>query len=289
MKEKRRVFIAEDHAVLRQGLRALLDAGGEFEVVGEAEDGAEAVRRITASHPDLVLLDLNMPKMDGISVIKDLKKRYPEIKILVLTMFKTEEYVLEVFHSGAEGYCLKSSSYDELLMGIRAVLSGKRFISPEISDSVLEGYIEGRKTVKEKSSWDTLTQREREVLKSGPYIPISAVAASMWMSASTKRRRPGWFILRKGTINWKHIWNPRMRISVWKGRSASIWDFRWNSSKRTYRFSEKVSAKIKCSRRPSDISFFNERPRAIRSCAGMMPWTSQGERRPFILPYPATS
>jgi DNA-binding NarL/FixJ family response regulator len=91
--------------------------------------------------------------------------RCPDIKILVLTMFNTEEYVLEVFHSGAEGYCLKSSSYDELLMGIRAVLSGKRFISPEISDKVLEGYLEGRKTIKQRSSWDTITQREREVLK----------------------------------------------------------------------------------------------------------------------------
>ena len=148
MKRKESVFIAEDHAVLRQGLRALLDASGQYKVIGEAEDGAEAIRGITTTHPDIVLLDLNMPKMDGISVIKDLKKRYPEIKILVLTMFKTEEYVLEVFHSGAEGYCLKSSSYDELLMGIRAVLSGKRFISPEISDSVLEGYIEGRKNRK---------------------------------------------------------------------------------------------------------------------------------------------
>ena len=165
MKEIKRVFIAEDHGVLRAGLRSLLDATGELKVVGEAEDGAEAIRRITACDPDLVLLDISMPKMDGISVIKDLKKRYPDIKILVLTMFKTEEYVLEVFHSGAEGYCLKSSSYDELLMGIQAVLSGKRFISPEISENVLEGYLEGRKTVKEKSSWDTLTQREREVLK----------------------------------------------------------------------------------------------------------------------------
>ena len=165
MKEKKSIFIAEDHAVLRQGLRSLLDANGEFKVVGEAADGADAIRLITNCNPDLVLLDLNMPKMDGISVIKDLKKRYPDIKILVLTMFKTEEYVLEVFQSGAEGYCLKSSPYDELLLGIRAVLSGKRFISPDISDSVLEGYLEGKRTLKTKSSWDTLTQREREVLK----------------------------------------------------------------------------------------------------------------------------
>jgi DNA-binding NarL/FixJ family response regulator len=165
MMEKKRIVIAEDHAILRQGLRSLLDSNDNLEVVGEAEDGLEAIRCIEKNNPDLVLLDLSMPRMDGISVIKEIKKTYPEIKILALTMYKKEEYVLEVFQSGAEGYCIKSSPYDELLMGIRAVLSGKQFISPEISGKVLEGYLEGQKTIKEKSSWDTLTQREREVLK----------------------------------------------------------------------------------------------------------------------------
>jgi DNA-binding NarL/FixJ family response regulator len=165
MTEKKRIVIAEDHAILRQGLMSLLSSNDDLEVVGEAEDGLEAIRCIEKNNPDLVLLDLSMPRMDGISVIKEIKKTYPETKILALTMYKKEEYVLDVFQSGAEGYCLKSSSYDELLMGIRAVLSGKQFISPEISGKVLEGYLEGQKTIKEKSSWDTLTQREREVLK----------------------------------------------------------------------------------------------------------------------------
>jgi DNA-binding NarL/FixJ family response regulator len=165
MKRKKRIVIAEDHAILRQGLRSLLGSNDDLEVIGEAEDGLEAIRCIEKNHPDLVLLDLSMPRMDGISVIKEIKKTYPEVKILALTMYKREEYVLEVFQSGAEGYCLKSSSYDELLVGIRAVLSGKQFISPEISGKVLEGYLEGQKTIKEKSSWDMLTQREREVIK----------------------------------------------------------------------------------------------------------------------------
>ena len=165
MNEKKRIVIAEDHAILRQGLRSLLSSHDDLEVVGEAEDGLEAVRCIETNNPDLVLLDLSMPKMDGISVIKEIKSRHTETKILALTMYRKEEYVLEVFKSGAEGYCLKSSPYDELLIAIRAVLSGKHYVSPEVSEKVLEGYLEGRKTIRKKSSWDTLTQREREVLK----------------------------------------------------------------------------------------------------------------------------
>jgi DNA-binding NarL/FixJ family response regulator len=165
MKKKKRIFIAEDHAILRQGLRSLLSSRDDLEVVGEAEDGLETIRCVGESKPDLVLLDLSMPRMDGISAIKEIKKSYPETKILALTMYKKEEYILEVFKSGAEGYCLKSSDYEELLIAIKAVLSGKQFISPEVSEKVLEGYLEGQKTIKEKSSWDTLTQREREVLK----------------------------------------------------------------------------------------------------------------------------
>jgi len=160
-----RIVIAEDHTILRDGLRSLLESRGNFEVVGEAADGMEAIRRINELAPDLVLLDLNMPKMGGISVIKEIKNQSHETKILALTMYKDEEFILETFKSGVNGYCIKSSSSEELLMAIRAVLAGKQYVSPEISDKVLEGYIEGRKTIKKKSSWDTLTQREREVLK----------------------------------------------------------------------------------------------------------------------------
>jgi DNA-binding NarL/FixJ family response regulator len=165
MRDKKRVVIVEDHAILRQGLRSLLDSQEDLEVVGEAEDGLEAVRCIEKNMPDLVLLDLNMPKMDGISVIKETKSNCPGTKIIALTQHKKEEYILEAFRSGAAGYCLKSSPYDELLTAINAVLENKMYVSPEISGKVLEGYIEGQKKIREKSSWDTLTQREREVLK----------------------------------------------------------------------------------------------------------------------------
>jgi DNA-binding NarL/FixJ family response regulator len=162
---KKRIVIAEDHTILRQGLKALLKSNDNLEVVGEAEDGLEAVRCVDKKTPDLLLLDLNMPRMDGISVINEIKKRHPETKIIVLTMHMQEEYILEAFRSGAQGYCLKASSHDELIMAINAVLSGKFYVSPEISGKVLEGFLEGQRNIKKRSSWDTLTQREKEVLK----------------------------------------------------------------------------------------------------------------------------
>ena len=103
--------------------------------------------------------------MNGISVIKEIKQNFPETKILALTMFKNEEYILEAFRSGADGYCVKSSSYEELEMAIRAVLSGKNYVSSEVSDKVLEGYLESTKKIKKESSWEKITSREREVLK----------------------------------------------------------------------------------------------------------------------------
>jgi DNA-binding NarL/FixJ family response regulator len=162
---KKRIVIAEDHTILRQGLKALLKSNDNLEVVGEAEDGLEAVRCVDKKTPDLLLLDLNMPRMDGISVINEIKKRHPETKIIVLTMHMQEEYILEAFRSGAQGYCLKASSHDELIMAINAVLAGKFYVSPEISGKVLEGFLEGQRSIKKKSSWDMLTQREKEVLK----------------------------------------------------------------------------------------------------------------------------
>lgn len=165
MTEKTKIIIAEDHTILREGLCHLLETQEEYEIVGQAADGKEAIKQVENKQPDLILLDISMPRMNGISVIKDIKARYPDTRIMVLTVHKSEEYILETFQSGADGYCLKYANHKELLLGIKNIMSGKRFISPEISDKVLEGYLEGKKTLKPESTWHTLTQREKEILK----------------------------------------------------------------------------------------------------------------------------
>lgn len=165
MSEKTKVLIAEDQKILREGLRALLNTSEEYEVVAEAEDGLGAIRAVAKHTPDLLLLDLSMPKMGGIAAIKEIKAQYPETKIMALTIHKSDDYILAAYEAGADGYCLKDASHEELLRSMKNVLLRKPYFSPDIAEKVLEGYLEGRKALKSRSSWDTLTQREKEVLK----------------------------------------------------------------------------------------------------------------------------
>lgn len=165
MGEKQRVVIAEDHTILREGLRMLLASNPALEVVAEAEDGLEAFRYAETLKPHLILMDLSMPRMSGMGAIQEIKKQCPQTKILVLTVHSTEEYILAALKAGADGYVLKDATHSELMLAINCVLSGKSYLSPGISEKVIEGYLEGRKTLKTQAPWETLTQREQEVLK----------------------------------------------------------------------------------------------------------------------------
>ena len=165
VKKKYRVVIAEDHTLFREGLKALISLEPDFEVVGEAENGIAAMRCIEKLKPDLVLVDLTMPRVDGFATIKELKRLYPQTKILVLTGHKAEEFVLETLQSGANGYVVKEADHRELLLAMRSVLKEKRFLSPDISAKVIDGYLDGRKRLKSESAWESLTARERQVLK----------------------------------------------------------------------------------------------------------------------------
>jgi two-component system response regulator NreC len=165
MKQKVRIVLAEDHTILREGLRALLTADPDFEIIGEAADGREAVRFVEKQIPDLILMDLSMPRMTGMDAIREIKKRYPQTKIIALTVHKTEEYLRTTLQAGADGYVLKDATHDELMMAIESVLKGKIYLSPGVSGKVVEGYLEGKESQMPPSTLGLLSQREREVLK----------------------------------------------------------------------------------------------------------------------------
>jgi DNA-binding NarL/FixJ family response regulator len=160
-----RIVLADDHTILREGLRALLSADPDFEIIGEAGDGREAVRCVEKLGPDLLLMDLSMPRMSGMDAISEIKRRYPETKIIALTVHKTEEYLLSTLQAGVDGYVLKDATHEELVMAIHNVMAGKRYLSPGISQKVIEGYLDGKEDSLAASSWQKLSQREREVLK----------------------------------------------------------------------------------------------------------------------------
>ena len=165
---KKTILLVEDHSLLRQGLRSLVSTLPDFEVVGEARDGKEAIRQCLALSPDLVMMDLSMPGMTGIEATSQIKRRLPHVRVLALTAYKTDEYVREALRAGADGYVLKDASYEELVLALRHVVMGKRFLSADVSGHLVDALIQGAQptTAPAKSTpWNKLTARERSILK----------------------------------------------------------------------------------------------------------------------------
>jgi two-component system response regulator NreC len=165
MSRNHRVLIVEDQTLLRDGLRMLLSQDSTIEIVGEASNGLDAIRSVGTLNADLVLMDISMPGMNGMEAIRDIKRRFPETRILVLTIHKTNEYIIESLRAGADGYILKDATHDELRVAIRSVLDGKIYLSPDISGQVINGYLGGGISGYKSTPWDLLTHRERQVLK----------------------------------------------------------------------------------------------------------------------------
>jgi DNA-binding NarL/FixJ family response regulator len=165
MATKIRLVIAEDHAILREGLRSIFDEYPEFEVVGEASDGLEAIRLCVNLTPDLLLLDFSMPRMNGLEAIADIKKESPRTKILMLTCHDSVDYLALAFEAGADGYALKDIKHPELLRAIRILLQGKKFV-PEamaVKYEALSSLAAGKR--QESGLASILTKREKEILK----------------------------------------------------------------------------------------------------------------------------
>jgi DNA-binding NarL/FixJ family response regulator len=163
--EKIRIVLADDHTVVRQGFRALLEEQKLFQIVGEAENGQDAVRTAKKTRPDVLVLDISMPILNGVQAARQIAKFDPKIKILILSMYKDEEYVREVFHAGAAGYILKQTSSSDLVKAIKEVHKGNAYISPSIANHLVSDYrdiVRGGKTGRKKTG---LTVRELEILQ----------------------------------------------------------------------------------------------------------------------------
>lgn len=158
-----RVLLADDHAVLRAGLKALLNAEPDLEVVGEAADGVAVVERATELRPDVIVMDIQMPRMSGLDATRALRSRGVPSKILILTMHAESQYLLPLLEAGGAGYVLKSGADTELIEAIRTVHRGEVFLYPAATKLLVEGYLD--RSAREGPQHDGLTEREREVLK----------------------------------------------------------------------------------------------------------------------------
>ncbi|MFC1951712.1 response regulator [Chloroflexota bacterium] len=161
---KIRVFLADDHIILREGIRSLLEKVPDLEIVGEASDGVEAMAKVAQSVPDVVLMDITMPILNGLEATQRIKQKNPQIKVLILTMHETDQYLSGMLQAGASGYVVKTTTTSELISAIRAVQQGGVYLYPSITRMLVDDYLQRAKGGEGKNSYEGLTSREREIL-----------------------------------------------------------------------------------------------------------------------------
>ena len=159
-----RLLLVDDHAVVRSGLKMLLSGHEEMEIVGEAGSAAEAMLEAERTNPDVILMDIGLPDKTGIEATRDIKKKFPDVKIVALTIHEDEEYFFQMLDAGASGYVPKRAAPDELITAIRAVAAGEVYLYPSMAKLLVRDYLNAERPAEEKLNLDGLTDREREVL-----------------------------------------------------------------------------------------------------------------------------
>jgi len=165
MPNKMRILIADDHALVREGIVAFLKLCDDFEVVGEASDGVEALEKASKLHPDIIIMDVNMPKLGGLETTIEVKRLHPGTKILVLTQYEDKEYIMRFLKAGVSGYLLKKAVGSDLITALKAIGRGEIYLYSSIASEVVSRYLRGDMAVDEKDPYEKLTEREKRVLK----------------------------------------------------------------------------------------------------------------------------
>ena len=207
------ILLADDHQVVRVGLRALLEAEADFKVIGEATNGLEAKDLLERLRPDVLIIDMMMPQLNGLEVIRQVAQLSPQTRAIVLSMHSNEGYVLEALRHGAAGYVLKQSNMDELVKAVRTVMNGLAYLSLELSQRAIESYREKAEN-SFKDAYDTLTNREREVLQLAAEGRTNAeIAERLVISQRTVEMHRG-NLMRKLNLNNQ---TELVRYALWRG------------------------------------------------------------------------
>ncbi len=164
---KKRVLIADDHALVREGIAAFLKLCDDIEVVGEASDGIEAIEKTNKLHPDIIIMDINMPKLGGLEATIEIKKTHPDIKVLVLTQYEDREYISRFLKAGVSGYLLKKAVGSDLIAALKAIIRGDLYLYSSVASEVVKGYLHGdsKLNIDTTDPYEKLTDREKQVLK----------------------------------------------------------------------------------------------------------------------------
>jgi DNA-binding NarL/FixJ family response regulator len=159
-----KVLLVDDHAIIREGLRSLLEKQPEMEVIADTDDGRKALRLVRELSPDIVIMDITMPGLNGIEATRQITAEFPDVKVIALSIHSKRRYVADMLSAGATGYILKECLFDELVVAIKAVAAGGRYLSPRITDVVVSDYVK-RLSASPDSPFEALKAREREVLQ----------------------------------------------------------------------------------------------------------------------------